>query len=280
MFDWLKKHFEKENPATTPKTKPVILTIHGYGRRRKHEFDNLALWGKKDGYDIVQFDMYDLFDEEDHDWMCWVQHAKDQLDQYKKTNRDIYLVGFSMGGVIASYLAAMVPVKKLVLLAPAFSYINMDMITDAITKSAISLWTNDKKEEIQLPRSFYSAFSELIKNLKKYITKVDCPILFLHGDEDEVISIKSSINAYDKVPHERKKLIILHEGHHRLLMDEKVNWEAYQIMKLFFDDHLLNEQKIEMAEDIMDKLIEKKHRLDAEKENLKQVTIHEESVTS
>ena len=100
-----------------------------------------------------------------------------------------------MGGVIASYLAAMVPVKKLVLLAPAFSYINMDMITDAITKSAISLWTNDKKEEIQLPRSFYSAFSELIKNLKKYITKVDCPILFLHGDEDEVISIKSSINA-------------------------------------------------------------------------------------
>ena len=53
-----------------------------------------------------------------------------------------------------------------------------------------------------------------------------------------------------------------------------------EIMKLFFDDHLLNEQKIEMAEDIMDKLIEKKHRLDAEKENLKQVTIHEESVTS
>ena len=89
MFDWLKKHFEKENLATTPKTKPVILTIHGYGRRRKHEFDNLALWGKKDGYDIVQFDMYDLFDEEDHDWMCWVQRAKDQLDQYKKTNRDI-----------------------------------------------------------------------------------------------------------------------------------------------------------------------------------------------
>ena len=218
MFDWLKKHFEKENPATTPKTKPVILTIHGYGRRRKHEFDNLALWGKKDGYDIVQFDMYDLFDEEDHDWMCWVQRAKDRLDQYKKTNRDIYLVGFSMGGVIASYLAAMVPVKKLVLLAPAFSYINMDMITDAITKSAISLWTNDKKEEIQLPRSFYSAFSELIKNLKKYITKVDCPILFLHGDEDEVISIKSSINAYDKVPHERKKLIILHEGHHFLMI--------------------------------------------------------------
>ena len=140
MFDWLKKHFEKENPATTPKTKPVILTIHGYGRRRKHEFDNLALWGKKDGYDIVQFDMYDLFDEEDHDWMCWVQRAKDQLDQYKKTNRDIYLVGFSMGGVIASYLAAMVPVKKLVLLAPAFSYINTVSYTHLDVYKRQVLW--------------------------------------------------------------------------------------------------------------------------------------------
>ena len=51
------------------------------------------------------------------------------------------------------------------------------------------------------------------------------------------------------------------------------------LIKMCIRDRL-NEQKIEMAEDIMDKLIEKKHRLDAEKENLKQVTIHEESVTS
>lgn len=269
MFDWLKKRHTKEHETASELTNPVIITIHGYGRRRKHEFDNLALWGKKDGYEIIQFDMYDLFNEEDHDWMCWVQRAKDQLDFYHQTGRDIYVVGFSMGGVIAAYLAAMVPVKKLVLLAPAFSYINVDMITDAITKSAISLWSNEKKEEIQIPRAFYGAFSELVKNLKKYIAKVTCPVLFLHGDEDEVISVKSSLNAYEKVPHEQKKLIILHEGHHRILMDEKVNWEAYQIIKLFFDGILLSEQTIEMADDIMDSLIEKKRQLDAAKESVK-----------
>ena len=263
MFEWLKKQFHKEETPKEPvKQPPIIITVHGFGRRRMHEFDNLALWGKQDGYEIIQFDMYDLFDENDNEWMNWVQRAKDQVDFYHKQNRDIYLVGFSMGGVVASYLASIIPVKKLVLLAPAFNYINMEMITDTITKSAISLWKNEEKEEITIPKPFYTTFSELIKNLKKSISKVNCPVLILHGDQDEVISVKSSLNAYEKIPHDRKRLILLHEGSHRILMNEKVNWEAYQFMKLFFEGLLLPEQKVEMAKDIMDDLLKQKQALD------------------
>lgn len=264
MFDWLKHIFSKKQPQSndSQSTTPVIITIHGFGRRTQHEFDNLALWGKKDGFDIVQFDMYDIFNDEDCNWMTWVQRAKNQVDTYYKQNRPIYLVGFSMGGVIASYLAATTPIKKLILLAPAFQYFHIESITDTITKSAISLLNNDKKDEVQLPRSFYGAFSELIKNLKKYISQVQCPVLLLHGDEDEVISTKSSSNAFDKIPHNQKKLIFLHQGHHRILMDEKVNWEAYQIMKLFFNNIILNDNKIEMADDILDELNKKKHELE------------------
>ena len=256
MFDWIKNKFTKQKAVEVveEKIKPVIITVHGFGRRRHNEFDNLALWGKADEYEIIQFDLYDLFDEKDNDWMKWVSRAKDVVDRYKRENRDIYLVGFSMGGVIASYLAAVVPVKKLVLLAPAFNYMNMDMITDTIAKSAMSLWTNDKKEEIQIPRTFYPAFTDLVKNLKKYISKVQCPVLILHGDEDEVISLKSSLYAYDKIPHEQKRLIILHKGHHRILMDELVNWEAYQLMSLFFKDILLPKDKPSMAPDILEAL--------------------------
>ena len=265
MLDWL-KHLLKKEPETIQETQPpIIITIHGYGRRRKHEFDNLALWGKNDGLDIVQFDMYDLFDEEDHDWMQWVSRAKEVVDTYKHSGRDIYLIGFSMGGVIASYLATVCSVKKLILLAPAFSYMNMDMITGVISKSASSLWSNEKKEEIQLPRSFYSAFMELVKNLKKYISFVDCPVFIIHGDQDEVISVKSSLWAYDKIPHKQKKMIMLHEGHHRLFMDEAVNWECYQNILLFVQDRIITIPPVEQAEDIMEELLHKKRALDAEK---------------
>lgn len=264
MFEKLKQYLHKYELEGTPA--PVIITVHGYGRRCQHEFDNFALWGKKDGFAIVQFDMYDLFDESDCDWKTWLSRAKEQVKEYKKQGRTIYLAGFSMGGVIASYLAATFQVDRLILLAPAFSYINMDLVGGVITKTASSLWSNEKKEEIKLPSGFYSAFMDVVKNLKKYIGDVECPVLILHGDEDEVISLKSSLWAYDKIPHDRKKLIILHEGHHRLLMDTKVNWECYQLMKLFLKEELLGNDAIPQAEDIMDQLLEKKHALMKQKE--------------
>ena len=131
MLDWL-KHLLKKEELPPAVQKPVIITIHGYGRRRRNEFDNFAAWGKQDGFDIIQFDMYDLFDEQDHDWMQWVSRAKEVVDSYRDSGRDIYLAGFSMGGVIASYLAVVCPVKRLLLLAPAFSYMNVDIILSLI----------------------------------------------------------------------------------------------------------------------------------------------------
>lgn len=266
MFEKLKQYFQKNENQTV--SEPVIITIHGYGRRTKHEFDNFKLWGEKDGFTIITFDMYDIFDASDCDWKTWLQRAKDVVKEYKKTKRPIYLVGFSMGGVIASYLAATFQVDRLVLMAPAFSYINMDSVGGVISKTAASLWSNEKKEEIKLPSSFYSAFTDIVKNLKKYITDVECPVLTLHGDEDEVISIKSSLWAYDKIPHDHKKMVILHEGHHRLLMDEKVNWECYILMKAFLKKQILGDQEIVMAKDIMEELLEKQRamHMDNEKE--------------
>lgn len=263
MFEWI-KHFRKKDTLEKEEAlKPIIITIHGYGRRRKHEFDNFAAWGKQDGFEIIQFDMYDLFDENDHHWLTWVSRAKEVVDSYKDSGRDIYLAGFSMGGVIASYLACVCPVKRLLLIAPAFSYVNVDTITGVISKSASSLMGNEKKEEIQLPRSFYNAFTEVIKNLKKYIEKVNCPVYILHGDQDEVISIKSSLWAYQKIPHDRKSLVVIHKGHHRLLMDEQISWTVYQNMKLFFQGDILPDHNVTMQEDIMPSLLKEKKRREA-----------------
>jgi len=269
MFEQLKSLFQnKQKESGGSKKLPVIITIHGYGRRRKHEMDNLVLWAKSDPllsrYEIVQFDLYDLFDDTDCNWQQWVSRAKTVINEYELMNREILLLGFSMGGVIASYLAATSPnVKKLILLAPAFQYLNVDSITSAITKGALSFLTSDGKEsdatdEIEIPKQFYGAFTEVIKQCKPYIANVTCPVLLLHGDEDEVISIKSSMYAYDKIPHQRKKLIIFHGGHHRLLMDESVNWEVFQVILLFLEDRILNGKTIEQAPDILDEY--RKHK--------------------
>lgn len=250
----------KHTESSLNKKSPVIITVHGYGRRRKHEMDHLALWAKNDPimqqFEIIQFDLYDLFDETDCDWQKWVSRAKTIINEQELLGKDIYLIGFSMGGVIASYLAATSNhVKKLILLAPAFQYINMDAITSLITKSATSIFGGSDKGttyEIEIPKSFYGAFTDVIKNLKPYITKVSCPVLLLHGDEDEVIGVKSSIYAFDRIPHEDKRLIILHNGHHRLFMDTAVNQEVYRIITLFIHDRIVVNQGFAKAPDILE----------------------------
>lgn len=284
MFEKLKSRllaYTKQEDTKKQKQQPVLITIHGYGRRRKHEMDNLALWSEKEGYEIVQFDMYDLFDEQDNDWMKWVTRAKNVVNTYELANREIYLLGFSMGGVIASYLAATSSnVKKLILIAPAFQYLHMDTITSVISKGAAGLFSSDKdkKPEIEIPRSFYGAFMDLVKALKRYIGEVQCPVLILHGDEDEVIPLRSSTWAFERIPHEQKKLIILHGGHHRLLMDQKVNWETYQIVKLFLDDHILHGQQIPFAPDILEQYQrELEERIALEKQE-KEAVDHKEEI--
>lgn len=264
MFEKLKRFFQGTNiqeevdKTVEPSPSPVLITIHGYGRRRQHEMDNLSLWCDKEALEIVQFDMYDLFDEKDCDWIKWVDRAKAVVKSYEQSGREVYLLGFSMGGVIASYLAATTPyIHKLILIAPAFNYFHVETITSVITKGAGMLFSNDKEKhkqngEVEVPRSFYSAFMDVVKSLKRYIEEVSCPVLILHGDEDEVIPLRSSTWAYEKIPHEDKKLIILHKGHHRLLMDPMVCWETFQIMKLFLDNKILNKEEIEFAPDILD----------------------------
>lgn len=266
MFEKLFARFRTKETvpqeASEPKRKhPVIVCVHGFGRRRQHEFDNLVKWGEEDGYKVVTFDLYDLFDETDCEWMMWVTRAKDALEAVMREHDEIVLVGFSMGGVIASYLASICRVQKLILIAPAFSYISSDTMASQIGKGARSLLKNkEAEEEVSIPRSFYPAFMEVVKQLRKYIAKVECPVLLLHGDKDEVISIKSSYLAYESIPHEQKRLYIIHEGTHRLLKEPPVNYDAYALMIQFIENQIITHVERASCPDILDQLLEEKRQ--------------------
>ena len=100
--------------------KPIIVTIHGFGRNLSHEFDPLARYLKARKYEVIQFDMYDLSNPNDANYKDWVQRCEAKLSLAIKENPNVILIGFSMGGVIASYLASIYKVQSLILCAPAF----------------------------------------------------------------------------------------------------------------------------------------------------------------
>lgn len=78
---------------------------------------------------------------ENVNYKSWIDSAEASLNHLKERYDEIYLIGFSMGGMIAAYLRAKYKVEKLVLLATAGKYLSLkrisvdigDVIKDGIT---------------------------------------------------------------------------------------------------------------------------------------------------
>lgn len=243
MFEWIKKRFvrEQENLEAANEMKPILITIHGFGTRRSLEMNDFAAWSKDHLPELIAFDLFDSEDENDCDWHEWVKRAEIVLKKAQSEKREIYLLGFSMGGVIAAYLATQYPVKKLILIAPAFIHFNIENYTNIVIKSASVLLSskNEEVKKVSLPKSFYSSFLDCVKHLKSAISDVTCPVLLIQGDDDEVISTRSSEWAFNQIKHDQKRCVFLHGGKHRVLSDTNVNQEAFLLIQLFIEDKIL-----------------------------------------
>jgi esterase/lipase len=210
------------------KKKPLVFTVHGFGRNRSHEFDSLATYLKKKKYEVVQFDMYDIKDANDANYKEWIKKAENALEHAMKKNNNIIILGFSMGGVIASYLASVFKVHSLILCAPAFEYLDLSKVTNLFKKS----------DQPGPSSKQYQTFTKIVSQYKESISHVDCPVLFIHGANDEVISYSSSAHAYKKIKHDKKRLIYLEGAKHRFLYDGKMEHTAFVIIEKMLEDDL------------------------------------------
>lgn len=225
--------------------KEVIICIHGFGRRKAHEYDNFLLWNN-DVKNIITFDIYDADNVEDCNSSLWIRRCEDMVAYYYEQQYKITLIGFSMGGVLATHCARLFPIEKLFLIAPAFDYFHVGNLMN----TAISLLKKEEKKVPSMTADFTQCFMDVIKACKDDVIHVACPVCFVHGDKDEVIPLRSSINSYEKIPHKTKRLFIIHNGKHSLMRYPQTAWETYQLLLLFLNGIILGEDNIQFTKDI------------------------------
>ncbi len=250
MFEKIKKIFTfKKEEEEIKVEKEVVICVHGFGTKRDSEYDNFKIYNN-DKFNFKTFPIFEI-NAEDNNPVIWIRRCEGMVESYINAGYKVSLIGFSMGGVLASHLASKYPIEKLFLIAPAFDYLNLSNIVS----SAMNYLRNPSTSEVfSLPTSFTTTFMEVIRMCKEDIANVDCPICMIHGDKDEVIPLRSSINAYDKIKHDKKKLFIIHKGKHQLMFHDNSSWDAWQIYNLFMDDKIVtNEHEkpdpIEMVEE-------------------------------
>ena len=211
----------------------AVLIIHGLagGTYDEEPLANYLQMNRK--FDVFAFTLpgHDVKDKRKATMDAWMKESERQLETlinagYKK----IYIVGHSMGGVIATHLAKEYKeVKKLVLVAPAFTSIASKEEGGLITAlfkipDLVKAYSyNELLTRInKLPFSAEKEFFKLIETYRNDIYSITIPTMFVHGTNDQVVPVKSSIDIFEKLDNNSKIILLIKDYYHDVFKGNKV----------------------------------------------------------
>ena len=192
----------------------AILMIHGFvgGCYDFNNFHNDLQLEKH--FDVFTYTLpaHEKLIIKDVKYKEWINESIRQIELLINNGyKEIYLIGHSMGGVIATHLASIYPqVKKLVLVAPAFRYfsfkdgkIDMKSINETIKtipEIMKSTGTNQTLSNIiKTPITTIIEFTKLISQYQNSVTKITCPTLIIHGNDDVIVPCESTDYVYNSI---------------------------------------------------------------------------------
>ncbi|MGP7819088.1 alpha/beta hydrolase [Niallia sp. 01092] len=154
----------------------------------------------------------------------WIEHAEYELKRLLQREKTVYVIGFSMGGLIASYLAIHYPVKKLILLSASAYFGNPSKMWGEIKYMANDFWKgNLKNNELfsryrrkmkSTPITATVQFRKLVHYIRPFLSKVHVPTFIAQGENDGLVPIKSAKYLYNTIRAKEKRLLYIKESDH------------------------------------------------------------------
>ena len=165
----------------------------------------------------------------------WLMDAEIAYRVLAKKVDDVIVVGFSMGGIIALYLAKRYKVKKLVLLSAAAKYVNPSQLAKDIKILASEAYQHNLyKNELFLryqhkfsnvPLSATVEFMKLVQLVAPYYKDIQNPIYIVQGKLDEIVPYHTAQFLYDQLASQEKYLYFSDNSkHHICFCEDFDNW--------------------------------------------------------
>lgn len=227
----------------------AVLLIHGFAGGT-YDMESLA-WklAKNLTLDVYEFTLPGHGRKTNCKYTDWVKSTEDHIETLIKYGySDIYVVGHSMGGVLASYAASKyVEVKKVVLAAPAFKYIG-EKENFSIKKTSNIINDYGLSEIIfrgfnRLSISSINEFKVLVKEYQETPKKIKVPILIFQGLKDDIVPIKSSEYVFNNVKSKTKSLVYLEKSNHDIFNGPQKGTVNTKIEKFLIHDKINGEKE-------------------------------------
>lgn len=174
----------------------------------------------------------------------WLMEAELAMRKLRKRVDHVIVVGFSMGGLIAMYLALRYPVEKLILLSAAAKYISpLVLLTDVkimLTESITKKYTpntfyhlyNYKLTNTPIKATF--EFLKIVKMVSPYFDYITCPVCIVQGEKDGIVPLNTAEHLYERLGSDQKLMIISPTGkHHICYSSDNEKWfsEVLEFMR-------------------------------------------------
>jgi len=162
----------------------------------------------------------------------WIAHAENELRDLMNECEEVYIIGFSMGGLIAAYLASRYQVEKLVLLSAAAHYLNprqmfldvKELITETIRGNGANneIYIRYRKKVLETPLAAALEFRKLVRYIRPILDKITIPVLIVQGECDGIVPVKSAQYLYERITSEQKELCFLPSSKHLVCHGEEL----------------------------------------------------------
>ncbi|MBD7907369.1 alpha/beta hydrolase [Sporosarcina gallistercoris] len=157
---------------------------------------------------------------------AWLMEAELAYRRLSKRTDRIFVVGFSMGGLIALYLALRYPVERLILLSAAAKYISpRQLLADAailLSEPVIRHFPPNtfyhlyRYKLANTPiRSAYQ-FTRIVQQVEPYYDRITVPVCIVQGKQDGIVPYSSAHLLYHSLGSNLKQLIFSDTGKHHI----------------------------------------------------------------
>lgn len=206
--------------------KQIYALIHGYGGG-SFELECLYRYLMDRGCD-VRYIVLDGHETTRADFAkstmhTWLASAGGALEVCRRQCDELFVIGFSMGGLIAANLYPAVRPDKIVFVNTPVYYWNLKKITKNIVHDIrFRDYGNIQryvKTSLDKPFSTMVQFQSLLEKSKKCFGSVTCPALVTQCLEDDTVRSKSAYFIYQRLAGE-KQLKIYEGGAHQAFESE------------------------------------------------------------